>query len=587
MKKLPAFLNTPARLVVAVVLLILLAELLIMMLVEDVITPFITPELWHFIDPILLIAIVSPAFYLLIFRPMRAQQAGLERQLDELRRFQSLSIGRELRMKELVGEIAALRTPLSAGPAGNMPVTSGSPEAARDAAAQPATTQPAEQDQRSALLFMLEDLEAAHQKIEQAHQEEWTAALDVVNDPIFLHDKNFRILRCNKAYQQRAGIPFHDIIGQTYYEVFPKTGAPLPRCLRAMEEEEEEEEVTSGEAIYRSRSFSIHDEQGAHLYSVHILEDITESRRAEAALHESEERFRAIFEGALDGILLVNAETRLLSISNPTMCRMLGYSPDEIMQLGVPDIHPQQDLPHVIEQFGRQLRGEIPLAADIPVKRKDGSVFYADIKSTPVNFGGKTYLLGMFRDITERKQAEQALYESEKLYRSLFENILNGFAYCRMIFEQDQPQDFIYLNVNAAFETLTGLKNVVDKKVSEVIPGIRQSDPGLFEIYGRVSLSGKPERFEIYVEALQQWFWISVYSPAKGYFVAVFDVITERKLAEAKLAEQVDDLRRWHDATIGREMRVLDLKHEVNELLGQTGQPPRYPSAESDDPQEK
>ena len=95
-----------------------------------------------------------------------------------------------------------------------------------------------------------------------------------------------------------------------------------------------------------------------------------------------------------------------------------------------------------------------------------------------------------------------------------------------MIVEREQPQDFSYLSVNAAFETLTGLKDVAGRKVSEVIPGIRQSDPGLFEIYGRVSLSGKSERFEIYVEALRQWFWISIYSPEKGYFVAVFDVIT-------------------------------------------------------------
>ncbi|MBM2838106.1 MAG: sensor histidine kinase response regulator [Deltaproteobacteria bacterium] len=137
--------------------------------------------------------------------------------------------------------------------------------------------------------------------------------------------------------------------------------------------------------------------------------------------------------------------------------------------------------------------------------------------------------------LEERKQAEQALSESEKLYRSLFENILNGFAYCQMIFEQDQPQDFIYLNVNAAFETQTGLKNVVGKRVSEVSPGIRLSDPKLLEIYGRVSLSGKPERFEIYLNALRQWFWMSVYSPEKGYFVAVFDVITERKQAEKEL----------------------------------------------------
>ncbi|MDO8311251.1 MAG: hypothetical protein Q7T25_04860, partial [Sideroxyarcus sp.] len=123
----------------------LAGELLIMLVIEDVITPFLTPELWHFIDPILLIAIVSPALYLLIFRPLRNQQAELERQLDELRRFQRLNIGRELRMKELVEEIAALRNPFSAEKTDKTQLTTGSLEAPRHAAEQPATTQPTEQ----------------------------------------------------------------------------------------------------------------------------------------------------------------------------------------------------------------------------------------------------------------------------------------------------------------------------------------------------------------------------------------------------------------------------------------------------------
>ena len=79
------------------------------------------------------------------------------------------------------------------------------------------------------------------------------------------------------------------------------------------------------------------------------------------------------------------------------------------------------------------------------------------------------------------------------------------------------------------------MKDVVGKKVSEVIPGLQESDPELLEIYGRVALTGKPERFENYVEALKMWFSISVYSPGKEYFVSVFDVITERKRAEKDL----------------------------------------------------
>ncbi|MBI1795269.1 MAG: PAS domain S-box protein [Chloroflexi bacterium] len=125
---------------------------------------------------------------------------------------------------------------------------------------------------------------------------------------------------------------------------------------------------------------------------------------------------------------------------------------------------------------------------------------------------------------------------SENQYHSLFENMLDGFAYCEMLFDKSgQPLDFIYLDVNRAFGELTGLMDVIGKKVSEVIPGIRASNPKLFEIYGRVALSGKPEKFETYLDSLKMWLSISVYSPQKGSFVAVFDNITERRQAEKRI----------------------------------------------------
>ena len=145
-------------------------------------------------------------------------------------------------------------------------------------------------------------------------------------------------------------------------------------------------------------------------------------------------------------------------------------------------------------------------------------------------------------DRRTRQAAETALRASEATYRSLFDNMLNGFAYCRMLFENGHPQDFVYLNVNEAFTTLTGLRDVVGRKISEVVPGIREADPELFEIYGRVATTGQPERFEMFVEALRMWFSIAVYSPQREHFVAVFDVITERKQAEHVLLESRERL---------------------------------------------
>ena len=143
-----------------------------------------------------------------------------------------------------------------------------------------------------------------------------------------------------------------------------------------------------------------------------------------------------------------------------------------------------------------------------------------------------------------RRRAEAALRERDLRYRLLFENMQEGFAYCRMLYRDGRPDDFVYLAVNPAFEKLTGLKNVVGKKVTEVIPGIRESSPELFEAYGRVVSTGRPEKFDIYLGALDIWFSVAVHSVEQGHFVAVFDNITERKRAEAELAAAHSELEK-------------------------------------------
>jgi PAS domain S-box-containing protein len=160
--------------------------------------------------------------------------------------------------------------------------------------------------------------------------------------------------------------------------------------------------------------------------------DITERKEMEKELKESEQRFRTIFDNAVDGMLLADPESKKFFLGNKAICQMLGYSQEEIKNLGVMDIHPEEDLPFVIGQFESQKNQEITLAKDILLRRKDGSVFYTDINSAIVTLTKKEYLMGIFRDITERKRVEDqvrvSLKEKEVLLKEIHHRVKNNLA---------------------------------------------------------------------------------------------------------------------------------------------------------------
>jgi two-component system cell cycle sensor histidine kinase/response regulator CckA len=141
------------------------------------------------------------------------------------------------------------------------------------------------------------------------------------------------------------------------------------------------------------------------------------------------------------------------------------------------------------------------------------------------------------------RQDDESLLLRDSYYRALFAHMLHGYAYCVMIYKNGKPQNFKYLAVNSAFEKLTGLTDVVGKLVTDVIPGIAESNPELFEMYGRVAETGNPEQFEIYVGPLKIWFSISVHSPQKEHFIAVFDNITDRKQLINMLSKSEEQYR--------------------------------------------
>jgi PAS domain-containing protein len=236
-----------------------------------------------------------------------------------------------------------------------------------------------------------------------------------------------------------------------------------------------------------------------------------------------------------------------------------------------------EDRPAVLAAFQRCVEQGQPYDLEFPFTTARGRrLWIRTMAEAVLDQGRVTKVVGNIMDITERKQAEEGLAESERRFHSLFENMLHGFAYCRMLFEDNRPQDFIYLAVNSAFEKLTGLKNVGGKRVSEVIPDIRESHPELFEIYGRVALGGPPERLELYFKPLKSWLSISVYSKEKEHFAAVFDNTTERKRGEEALTQRTRQLEaiRVVTAEMTRELDLPTLSALINrraaELVGAT-----------------
>jgi PAS domain S-box-containing protein len=180
---------------------------------------------------------------------------------------------------------------------------------------------------------------------------------------------------------------------------------------------------TDGQQIFTIISPGpIVDDQGNFKGGFALITDITERKKTEDALKESEQRFRTIFDYAFDGILLAEPEEKKLVTGNHAICKMLGYSPEELQAMTVYDIHPQEHLAEVLDQFERMDRGEVAVSYDIPLKNKHGNILYADISCSHLSISGQRYLMGIFRETTNRKRRE----EQAKQWNEQLESLVLG-----------------------------------------------------------------------------------------------------------------------------------------------------------------
>jgi PAS domain S-box-containing protein len=241
-------------------------------------------------------------------------------------------------------------------------------------------------------------------------------------------------------------------------------------------------------------------------------------------------------------------------MANNKICKMLGYAREEIFKLSIADLHPKESLSHVMEEFEKQVRGETEIASDLPVRRKDGSIFFADINSVLITISGKRLVLGMFRDVTARKQLEEK-------YRNLFENAQAG------IFQSKIDGSGI-IEINKKFSEILGYsKEELIGKPSTIL----WADPAEREkIVRQLKEKGFLENFEVVLakksgEKKTCLASTKIY-PALGYIEGSLADITARKQAEEALKEKVKELEILHDATVERELKMEEMRKRIKEL---------------------
>jgi signal transduction histidine kinase/CheY-like chemotaxis protein/PAS domain-containing protein len=158
------------------------------------------------------------------------------------------------------------------------------------------------------------------------------------------------------------------------------------------------------------------------------------------------------------------------------------------------------------------------------------------------------------------------LMQSKERYQALFSHMINGFAYHRVVVDNTgNPLDHEFIEVNEAFNKLTGLTDVVGKRVTDVLPGIREDSVDWLGTYGRLADQGQPIRLETYSENLGRWYSIVAYSPSKGEFATIFEDISDRKQSEAALRKREERFKLLSD-TASRLLATEDPGSIVNEL---------------------
>ncbi|MBA3597273.1 MAG: PAS domain S-box protein [Methylibium sp.] len=432
------------------------------------------------------------------------------------------------------------------------------------------------------------------------------AVLEAVEDGIVACSADGVLTLFNRATRQLHRLPEQPLPADRwadYYDLYRVDGTtplptheiPLRRALQGELVRDAEMVIaprgggTPRTLLASGRSFA--DAGGRKLGAVVSMHDVTARHEAQAAreatvreqvrrqeteaaaerLRQSKERFELLLDSSGEGIVGMESDGSCTFV-NGAAAAMLGYRPQELLGRSVRDVirpwqadgSPDRQADDTIERAARNATAI--RVDDALFQHKDGPPVPVSYSVNPMTVDGRnTGAVITFTDITQRKRAEEELRTSEARYRTLFETVDEGFCVIEVLFDAaSRPVDYRFLETNPAFKKHTGLDRAVGRTARDLVPTL---DNYWFETYGRVALTGTPERFESEAPAMERWFDVSasrIGGVESRKVALVFNDITVKKKAEDGLRRLAADLS---EADQRKTEFLATLAHELRNPL--------------------
>ena len=268
-------------------------------------------------------------------------------------------------------------------------------------------------------------------------------------DAYYLNDLKGNFIAGNKAAEKITGYEKEELIGESFLKLDLLSLDQLPKAATLLAKNAMGKPTGPDEFILKRKSGDkVAAEISTHPIKIEnrtvvlgIARDITERKRAEEALRESEERYKSLFFEALDGICLADAETGMIIDCNNTLAAMVGRDRAELIGQHQAVLHPSiGDKAALSPTFRQHVAEKAGQVLETQIVNKTGKIREVEIKANLMNLRGRKMLQGIFHDITERKRAEGMLVKSEKRFRHLSELLP------QIVFETDIKGNLTFAN---------------------------------------------------------------------------------------------------------------------------------------------